>query len=114
WSVSNVVRRERTQGPPAVVHAQGEEAARLHHVRARCRFGFVVTPRYPSLPPGLFAPRRTLARGLGLLAGFGKYAALGIALGAADVCAPPSPDGGALNLAPYRVARARLHRVHNG
>jgi len=109
WTVANVVRRELTQGPPAVVHAQGEEAARLHHVRARCRFGFVVTPRYPSLPPGLFAPRRTLARGLALLAGFGKYAALGIALGAADVCAPPSHYGGDLIRRAYRVPPDRIH-----
>jgi len=114
WTVANVVRRELTQGPPAVVHAQGEEAARLHHVRARCRFGFVVSPRYPSLPPGLFAPRRTLARGLALLAGFGKYAALGIALGAADVCAPPSHYGGDLIRRAYRLPPDRIHPVHNG
>lgn len=114
WTVASVVGRELARGQPVVVHAQGEEAARLHRLRARHPFGLVVTPRYPSLPRWLFAPPRSLARGLGLLAGFGKYAALGTALRTADVCAPPSCYGGDLIRRAYRVESLRIHPVHNG
>src|SRR4029450_2894383 len=89
WTVARAVRRELATGA-AIVHAQGEEAARLRHARAHCRFGLVVTPRYPSLPRALFVGPRSPIRGLGWLVGYGKYAALGFALRAADVCAPPS------------------------
>ncbi|MGH7305082.1 MAG: glycosyltransferase family 4 protein [Candidatus Rokuibacteriota bacterium] len=114
WTVARTVRRELTRGQPVVVHAQGEEAARLHRLRPHYRFGLVVTPRYPSLPRGLFAPRRSLARGLGLLAGYGKYAALGVALRTADVCAPPSHYGGDLIRRAYQVPSDRIRPVHNG
>src|SRR4029453_15954474 len=96
WTVAGVIRRELAPEEAAIVHAQGEEAARLPRERGRRRFGLVVTPRYPSLPRLLFAPPRSLVRAIGLLSGYGKYAALGVALRGADVCAPPSRYGGGL------------------
>lgn len=114
WTVARAVRRELATGEVAIVHAQGEEAAGLRHARPRHHFGLVVTPRYPSLPRGLFAPRRSLAHSLGLLAGYGKYAALGAALRAADVCAPPSHFGGDLIRRAYQLPPDRIHPVHNG
>ena len=113
WTVASVVRRELATGA-AIVHAQGEEAARLRHARAHCRFGLVVTPRYPSLPRALFAGPRSPIRGLGWLVGYGKYAALGFALRAADVCAPPSHYGGELIRRAYQVPPNRIQTVHNG
>lgn len=114
WTVAAVVRQELASGQPAVVHAQGEEAARLHRERARHRFGLVASPRYPSLPRGLFAPSRSAARALSLLAGYGKYAALGVALRTADVCAPPSHYGGELIRRAYQLPAERIRPVHNG
>jgi glycosyltransferase involved in cell wall biosynthesis len=114
WTVAAVVRRELAEGGPAVVHAQGEEGALLHRERSRHRFGLVATPRYPSLPRGLFAPRRSAMRALSLLAGYGKYAALGVALRTADVCAPPSRYGGDLIRRAYQLPVERIHPVHNG
>jgi glycosyltransferase involved in cell wall biosynthesis len=114
WTVAAVLRRELTGGECAIVHAQGEEAARLRHPRLPHRFGLVVTPRYPSLPRLLFAPPRSLARRLGLFAGYGKYAALGAALRAADMCAPPSHHGGELIRRAYQVPPNRIHPIHNG
>jgi glycosyltransferase involved in cell wall biosynthesis len=114
WAVAAVVRRELAEGGPAVVHAQGEEGARLHRERSRHRFALVATSRYPSLPRGLFAPRRSAMRALSLLAGYGKYAALGVALRTADVCAPPSRYGGDLIRRAYRLPVERIHPVHNG
>ena len=114
WTVAGVIRRELAQGEAAVVHAQGEEAARLPSARAHHRFGLVVTPRYPSLPRLLFAAPRSLVRGIGLLSGYGKYAALGVALRGADVCAPPSRYGGELIQRAYGVPPDRIHPVHNG
>ncbi len=113
WTVASAVRRELATGA-AIVHAQGEEAARLRHARADCRFGLVVTPRYPSLPRALFAGRRSPIRGLGWLVGYGKYAALGFALRAADVCAPPSHYGGELIRRAYQVPPNRIQTVYNG
>jgi glycosyltransferase involved in cell wall biosynthesis len=114
WTVAGVIRRELALGEAAIVHAQGEEAARLPRERAHRRFGLVVTPRYPSLPRLLFAPPRSLVRAIGLLSGYGKYAALGVALHGADVCAPPSRYGGELIQRAYRVPPDRIHPVHNG
>ena len=114
WTVAGVIRRELTPGETAVVHAQGEEAARLPRERAHRRFGLVVTPRYPSLPRLLFAAPRSLVRTIGLLSGYGKYAALGVALRGADVCAPPSHYGGELIRRAYRVPPDRIHPIHNG
>src|SRR5215510_1568489 len=114
WTVASVIRRELTPGETAVVHAQGEEAARLPRERAHRRFGLVVTPRYPSLPRMLFAAPRSLVRTIGLLSGYGKYAALGVALRGADVCAPPSHYGGELIRRAYRVPPDRIHPIHNG
>src|SRR5262245_55140286 len=114
WTVASVIRRELTPGETAVVHAQGEEAARLPRERAHRRFGLVVTPRYPSLPRLLFAAPRSLVRTIGLLSGYGKYAALGVALRGADVCAPPSRYGGELIQRAYGVPPDRIHPVHNG
>jgi glycosyltransferase involved in cell wall biosynthesis len=113
-TVSHAVRGELAAGEAAIVHAQGEEAAGLRCARARRRFGLVVSPRYPSLPRALFAPRRSLVRALGLLAGYGKYAALGAALSAADICAPPSQFGGDLIRRAYQVPPSRIRPVHNG
>jgi glycosyltransferase involved in cell wall biosynthesis len=114
WTVAGVIRRELAPGEAAVVHAQGEEAARLPREQTSRRFGLVVTPRYPSLPRLLFAPPGSLARAIGLLSGYGKYAALGVALRGADVCAPPSRYGGELIQRAYRVPADRIHPVHNG
>jgi glycosyltransferase involved in cell wall biosynthesis len=114
WTVAAIVRQELASGEPTVVHAQGEEAARLHHERARHRFGLVATPHYPSLPRGLFAPPRSAARALSLLAGYGKYAALGATLRTADVCAPPSHYGGDLIRRAYQLPAERIRPVHNG
>jgi len=114
WAVAAVVRRELADGQPAVVHAQGEEGARLHRERARRRFALVATPRYPSLPRGLFAPRRSALRAFSLLAGYGKYAALGVTLRTADVCAPPSRYGGDLIRRAYQLPAERINPVHNG
>src|SRR5262245_16414747 len=114
WTVAGVIRGELAPGEAAVVHAQGEEAARLPRERAHRRFGLVVTPRYPSLPRLLFAAPRSLVRGIGLLSGYGKYAALGVALRGADVCAPPSRYGGELIQRAYGVPPNRIHPVHNG
>jgi len=114
WTVAAVIRRELPPGETAVVHAQGEEAACLPRERAHRRFGLVVTPRYPSLPRLLFAPPRSLVRAIGLLSGYGKYAALGVALRGADVCAPPSRYGGELIQRAYGVPPDRIHPVHNG
>jgi glycosyltransferase involved in cell wall biosynthesis len=114
WTVAAVLRRELASGECAIVHAQGEEAARFRHTRPPRRFGLIVTPRYPSLPRLLFAPPRSLARRLGLFAGYGKYAALGAALRAADMCAPPSHHGGELIRRAYRVPPERIHPIHNG
>jgi glycosyltransferase involved in cell wall biosynthesis len=114
WSVAAVVRRELASRRTTVVHAQGEEAARLHRERPCRRFGLVVSPRYPSLPHGLVASPRPAARALGLIAGYGKYAALGVALRTADVCAPPSRYGGDLIRRAYQLSEQRIHPVHNG
>lgn len=114
FSVAAVVRQELVAGQAAVVHAQGEEGAWLHHERPRRRFALVASPRYPSLPRALFAPRRSPVRALGLLAGYGKYAALGVTLRTADVCAPPSCYGGDLIRRAFRLPAARIHPVHNG
>ena len=114
FSVAAVVRQELAPGQPTVVHSQGEEGARLHHERARGRFGLVASPRYPSLPRALFAPPRSPARALGLFAGYGKYAALGVALRAADVCAPPSRYGGDVIRHAFGLPAERIHPVHNG
>lgn len=114
WTVAGVIRRELAHGEVAVVHAQGEEAARLPSERAHRRFGLVVTPRYPSLPRLLFAAPRSLVRTIGLLSGYGKYAALGVALRGADVCAPPSRYGGELIQRAYGLPPDRIHPVHNG
>jgi glycosyltransferase involved in cell wall biosynthesis len=109
-----VVRSELVEDHPAVVHAQGEEGARLHRERARRSFALVATPRYPSLPRGLFAPRHSALRALSLLSGYGKYAALGVALRTADVCAPPSRYGGDLIRRAYQLPAERIHPLHNG
>jgi glycosyltransferase involved in cell wall biosynthesis len=114
WTVAAMIRRELPPGEAAIVHAQGEEAARLPRERTHRRFGLVVTPRYPSLPRLLFAPPRSLLRAIGLLSGYGKYAALGVALRGADVCAPPSRYGGELIQRAYGVPADRIHPVHNG
>ena len=114
WTVAGVVRRELASGEPSIVHAQGEEAARLRRARLGSPFRLVVTPRYPSLPRALFAPRRSLTRGLGLLAGYAKYAALDVALNAADACAPPSRYGADLIRRAFGVPPDRIHPVHNG
>ncbi len=113
WTVAAAVRRELVRGRPAVVHGQGEEAARLHHLRRRVPFGLVVTPRH-SLPPALLTRRGSLARGLGLLAGYGKYAALGVAVCTADRCAPPSRHGADMIRRAWAVPADRIHPVHNG
>ena len=114
WTVAAAVRRELADGQSGVVHAQGEEGARLDRERWRRRFALVATPRYPSLPRGLFAPRRSALRAFSLLAGYGKYAALGVALRTADVCAPPSHYGGDLIRRAYQLPAERIHPVHNG
>jgi glycosyltransferase involved in cell wall biosynthesis len=114
WAVAAAVRRELADGQPTVVHAQGEEGALLGRELARRRFTLVATPHYPSLPRGLFAPRRSALRAFSLLAGYGKYAALGVALRTADVCAPPSHYGGDLIRRAYQLPAERIHPVHNG
>ena len=114
WAVAAVVRRELADGEPTVVMAHGEEGARLHRERARRRFALVTKSGYPSLPRGLFAPRRSALRTFSLLAGYGKYAALGVALRTADVCAPPSRYGGDMIRRAYQIPAERIHPIHNG
>jgi glycosyltransferase involved in cell wall biosynthesis len=114
WAVAAVVRRELAEGGPAVVHAHGEEGARLYRERARRRFPLLAKSGYPSLPRGLFAPRRSAVRAFSLLAGYGKYAALGVALRTADACTPPSHYGGDMIRRAYQIPAERIHPIHNG
>jgi glycosyltransferase involved in cell wall biosynthesis len=117
--VADQVRRllgRATSQPHAIVHGNGEEAALVPELRrsgALRSFGFVMTPRYPSLPAGLAAdaPRLRKAWNAALRT---KYVLLGRALRGADAVCPTSRYAAELIEHAYGLSGSLLHVTPNG
>lgn len=104
-------------GERAVVHGNGEEAALVSRLRRReRRFGFVMTPRYPSLPRVFDAPVVMNSWPGRLLVGAvaTKYAWLGVALRGADTVCPTSRAAADMVQRAYLLERSKLEIVPNG
>lgn len=100
---------------PVVVHANGEEAARVGMLRNRFPFLFVVTPRYPDYPAAIGRWDNLSAWGRILLwLCEWKYLALGQALRQADLVCPPSSWAGEQIETLYGLNRERIRPVSNG
>ena len=100
-----VARRE-----PTVVHGNGEEAALVDRLRREHPFGFVMTPRYPSLPRGLQSGRV----GAGAWLRHPRYAVLGTALRGADRWCPTSGHAATAMRRAYGLDAEREAVVPNG
>lgn len=100
---------------PVVVHANGEEAARVGKLRSRFPFLFVVTPRYPDYPASL-GRWDNLSSGERILLWLreSKYLALGRALNQADLICPPSSWAGEQVKNLYGLNQQRIRPVPNG
>ncbi|MEX2600705.1 MAG: glycosyltransferase family 4 protein [Balneolaceae bacterium] len=92
WSVQRVVRGlASSTGKPVIVHANGEEAARLGRLKKMIPFALIATPRYSFYPETLISGRKlTLPERIKLTLREGKYLAQAAVLRSADRICPPS------------------------
>lgn len=100
---------------PVVLHANGEEAARVGKLKKRYRFGFIATPRYSSYPSRLAGwPDLSLKDRILLYLGHWKYLLQGEVLQQADRICPPSDWAGGEVRKIYNLSVSQLQTVYNG
>jgi glycosyltransferase involved in cell wall biosynthesis len=115
FSVAGVVRRLLAGRRGAVVHAHGEEGARLPALRRRHPFGLVVTPHYGMYPDGMRAPGGPSVLQWGRIGlRESRYLALLPVVRGADLVCPPSTFAAGQLAAAYGVEPARLRVVPPG
>ena len=119
WFVARTVDRLLREAGPSIVHGSGEEAGLVPGLRAQPglpRFGFVMTPRYASLP-ALFARGRALqtrwSHALAALC-YPGYALLGRALRGADLVCPTSQFSAGLFARAYGLPEAEARVIGDG
>lgn len=119
WFVAHQVERLLRRTGPAVVHGNGEEAALLPELRTHRktpRFGFVMTPRYPALPPVFESGQAHRSGALRALFSVThtKYVLLGRALAGADFICPTSRFASELVQRAYALDSQKLRVIPNG
>ncbi len=114
-AVERVVDAELTANGPSIVHGNGEEASLVPRLRARHRFGFLMTPRYPAFPDAMLdGSWRKAHVKLGLALRHTRYVQLGWALAGADLCCPTSEHSAAQVMRVYGLSAERVRVVPNG